>query len=445
MRSLYFRIALASFLTVVVSWVAFAAIAHLVIGRTIIKLFTSAYSLQLEEAVDAYATGGPARLGAFVGRMDAAFGVEHHVTDASGRDLATGVDRSALLRVRQEQQVDGHLVFVRASQDGRYRLIGIAPPPFTAWTFAPFYLLVLAAIAFVSWLAAIGIASPLRTAAAVVDRFGQGDLSARVTYQRKDEIGTLATSFNQMADRIQTLLTAERRLLQDIGHELRSPLARLNMAIELARTAPDRNAAIDRLQKEADRLSSLTGQLLEVTRAEGDPSARKTDPIPLDEVVHDIVQICAVEAEARHCRIVIRGESARQARGDRELLRRAMENVLRNAIRFSPAGSDVDVHVQDAPAQTTIAIRDLGEGVPDDVLTRIFDSFYRVDESRDGATGGIGLGLAIAYRAIHLHHGSVTAENVNPGLRVTLAIPSSGAPRKNTDQHGDIRAAARHG
>ena len=270
----------------------------------------------------------------------------------------------------------------------------------------------------------MGIASPLRTLSGAVEQFGQGDLSVRVSYTGKNEIGRLAGSFNDMAERIQTLLTAERRLLQDIGHELRSPLARLNFAVELSRTALNRDRAVDRIQNEVDRLSTLVGELLEVTRAEGDPAARTMDLVVLTDVVSEVVHACGVEAQARDSRIVLRSASSAQVRGDRELLRRAVENVLRNAIRFAPPGTDVDVDVRDQGRLTAIVIRDRGEGVPDDSLTKIFESFYRVDSSRDTKTGGLGLGLAIAQRAVHLHHGTIAAENVTPGLRVTLAVPT---------------------
>jgi two-component system sensor histidine kinase CpxA len=316
---------------------------------------------------------------------------------------------------------------VRASSDGRFRLVIVDSSPFTIWTFAPFYLLVIVTVLFLSWLVAVGIAGPLRTLSATVDRFGRGDLTARVEYERNNEIGRLGRSFNEMAVRIHTLLKSERRLLQDISHELRSPLARLSFAAELARTAPDRQSAIDRIQKEVDRLSALVGELIEVTRAEGDPDSRPIHPVPVGDVVREVVDECAVEADARKCQVVLHAGTSRTIKGDRELLRRAFENVVRNAIRFTPAGTSVDVTVEEQATDTIVVIRDHGPGVPSDALPRIFGPFYRVDGSRDAQSGGLGLGLAIAYRAIHLHHGSIAAENDRPGLRVTVTLPHSGA------------------
>jgi len=259
--------------------------------------------------------------------------------------------------------------------------------------------------------------------AQAADRFGRGELSARVSYRGRNEIGRLSSSFNEMADRIQTLLTAERRLLQDISHELRSPLARLNFAAELARTAPDRQAAIDRLQRDIDRLTLLVGELIEVTRAEGDPGARRMQPVDVDKLVAAVVESCQLEVAGRGCTIEVQGQLGRTVQADPELLRRAVENVLRNALAHAPADSAVTVSIAGNGDRVNVAIRDHGPGVPDASLTRIFAPFYRVDESRQAQTGGIGLGLSITARAIHLHQGTVCAENANPGLRVTMTLP----------------------
>jgi two-component system sensor histidine kinase CpxA len=269
----------------------------------------------------------------------------------------------------------------------------------------------------------ISIATPLRTLARAADRFGRGELSARVPYRSRSEIGTLAASFNEMADRIETLRMGEHRLLQDISHELRSPLARLNFAAELARTAPDREAAIDRLQKDIDRLSSLVAELLDITRAEGDPGARRFVPVDLEALLADVVEACRFQAPARGCSIRVEGRPTRTVQGDGELLRRAIENVIRNALAYAPEGSEVTVSVVEEPARVSIVVRDLGPGVPAELLSRIFVPFFRVDQSREAVTGGTGLGLSITARAVQLHHGTVRAENANPGLRVALVLP----------------------
>ena len=233
------------------------------------------------------------KLKAYLDRVDRHFRIEHHLTDTSGRDLVTGEDRSAWLTQKQRAafavavrnvQFDlgiaakQHVMVAPASASSPYRWIVVLQPiNYDPWTFLPYYLLVFVAIALLCWLLAVNLATPLRALARTVDRFGRGDLSARVHSRRRDEIGNLARAFDEMAERMETLLTAERRLLQDISHELRTPLARLSFAAELSRTAEDRNAATARLKKEIGRLTDLVGALLQVTRAEGDPVFKKPD------------------------------------------------------------------------------------------------------------------------------------------------------------------------
>jgi two-component system sensor histidine kinase CpxA len=312
---------------------------------------------------------------------------------------------------------------ITPSIDSRYRLISVVDPPMSIRSFLPYYALILVAVALVCWILALNIATPLRDLARAVDRFGRGELDVRLKSRRRDEIGELSRSFDRMAERIGTLMTAERRLLQDVSHELRSPLARLSFAAELTRTAPDRGAAVERLKKEIDRLTDLVGALVEVTRAEGDPSATRLEPLQLGELLRSVVDDCRVDADARGCAIGVNGAFDPTLRGDRELLRRAVENVVRNAIRYTPRGSSVDVKVESAGQAVRISVRDSGPGVPEELLPKIFQPFFRVDDSRDSSTGGVGLGLAIAYRAISVHHGRLWAQNVNPGLSVCIELP----------------------
>jgi two-component system sensor histidine kinase CpxA len=256
-----------------------------------------------------------------------------------------------------------------------------------------------------------------------VDRFGRGELDVRVNSRRRDEIGELSRSFDRMAERIGTLVTAERRLLQDISHELRTPLARLSFAAELVLTAADRAAAVERLKKEIDRLADLSGALVEVTRAEGDPLSRRLEPLDLSDLLGTVVEDCRMDAEARGCSVGVSEKVDLTLMGDRELLRRAVENVVRNAIRYTPSGTAVNVRMAKDDHAVQIWVRDAGPGVPEELLPKIFQPFFRVDDSRDSATGGIGLGLAIASRAVSVHHGRVWAQNVNPGLSVCIELP----------------------
>ncbi|MEO8257709.1 MAG: ATP-binding protein [Acidobacteriota bacterium] len=432
MRSLYVRILVALVGTVLISLVAFLATFLAMTRPAEERLLRQFQTRQIEDAVSAYELGGPAQLSIYLDRLDRAWDAKHYFVDADDRDLVTGGDRSAIAGAPRSlfggpPVLDGRLLIVQRSPDSRYRLLIVAPPPFNVRAFLPYYVLILAAVALVCWLLAVTIVRPIRQLAAVVERFGRSDLATRARIDRRDEIGNLAGAFNRMADRIETLVTAERRLLQDISHELRSPLARLKIGIELARTALDRESATDRLQKEVDRLTALVGGLIEVTRAEGDPSTRKSELVLLNEVVAEVVQRCSLEAEAKQSRIVVAGTAAGTVRGDPELLRRAVENVLRNAIRHAPAPSEIDVRIDSDDGATHICVRDRGHGVPEALLPRLAEPFFRADDSRDATTGGVGLGLAIARRALLLHHGTLVAENANPGLRVTLTIPTAPA------------------
>jgi two-component system, OmpR family, sensor histidine kinase CpxA len=226
-----------------------------------------------------------------------------------------------------------------------------------------------------------------------------------------------------MADRIQMLVAAERRLLLDISHELRSPLARLRVAVELARRGESREAALSRIEKEADRLNALVGSLLQVTRAEGDPASLARQSLRLDTLLEELIADASLEAQARGSGLRLTHAEPVTVQGDPELLRRAIENVLRNAIRYTPPETTVEVSLDGCAAHALLRIRDHGPGVPDQSLPRIFDAFYRVETDRDRASGGVGLGLSIARRAVELHNGSIRAMNAEPGLLVEIEIP----------------------
>lgn len=269
MRSVYTKILLWSFATLVLSLVAFVAVSIIVSYRTAYRNgFFAHASLEREEAQEAFEEGGPRKLARFIERIEQRVPGRYFLTDGQGRDLATGGDLSALIAVARPEGappafIPGRLVFMTSSPDGRYRwIVQMGPPPFDIRDFLPYYILIFAAVGLFCWLLAVNIASPLRLLARTVDRFGAGDLSARGNLERRDEIGELSRAFDRMAERIGTLLMAERRLLQDVSHDLRTPLARLSFAAELTRTAGDRETAANRLKKEIQRLTDLVGALL---------------------------------------------------------------------------------------------------------------------------------------------------------------------------------------
>ncbi len=437
-RSIFTKIVLWFVVTVALSIVGLVGtslfVSATLTGRE--PIFSRMNTLFLDDARRAFEEGGPAELTSYLERLETYSASQHFLTDGRGIDLVSGIDRSDLRGVTRRgfrRLIPGWLlnrtspiVRVKISDDRRYRLITISPPPARLGALDTFeyFLWLPVLIGALCYLLAVHLASPLRNLRRVVDRFGRGELGMRFHLARRDEIGELARAFNRMADHITTLLSAERRLLQDVSHELRSPLARLGFAVELAKTSNDQEAALTRIRKEADRLGQLVEELLQLTRAEGDPAARNVDEFDLGELVDHLVEDCAVEAEAKKCRLVTRIAEKPILFGERELVRRACENVLRNAIRHAPADSQIEVSLSTRDGRATITIRDYGPGVPSDVLGEIFQPFYRVEKDRDRSSGGIGLGLAITRRAIELHHGRVTAQNANPGLIVEIELPT---------------------
>jgi two-component system sensor histidine kinase CpxA len=401
--------------------------------------------MELESASEAYESGGPRQLRIYVDRLRRYVAGQHFLTDGRGVDLLTSDDRFAMLADAvpeggRPRHFGGPMVMMARSADGRYCWISkMDPPPMDIGNYLPYYALILGAVALLCWFLAMTIVSPLRVLKRTVDRFGAGDLTVRVNSRRRDEIGELSQAFDRMAERIGTLLSAERRLLQDISHELRTPLARLSFAAELVRTADDPEAAVARLKKEIQRLGDLLSTVLQVTRAEGDPQAAVFEDLRLDELLAEVVEDCRVEADARGCALVLECNQDAPIGGDRELLRRALENVIRNAIRYAPAESTVKVELTAKTAADTarISVRDYGPGVPEDALTKIFQPFFRVDDARESSTGGVGLGLAIAMRAVGLHRGSIVARNAHPGLQVSIELPLA----RSRAHHGTFEQA----
>jgi two-component system sensor histidine kinase CpxA len=296
-RSVYAKITLWSFGTLLLSLVAFFFVTGVVSFRAAHRTgsFGRIQSMELESATEAYESGGPRQLRIYVDRLGRYVAGRHYLTDGQGRDLLTGDNRSAMLAEAvpeggRPKRFGGPMVMVAKSAGSRYCWISqFDPPPVDISNYLPYYALILGAVALLCWLLAMTIVSPLRTLKRTVDRFGAGDLKVRVNSLRRDEIGDLSQAFDRMAERIGTLLSAERRLLQDISHELRTPLARLSFAAELVRTADDPDAAVARLKKEIRRLGDLLSTVLQVTRAEGDPQSAVFEDLRLDELVADVV------------------------------------------------------------------------------------------------------------------------------------------------------------
>jgi signal transduction histidine kinase len=449
MRSLFAKMLVSFLLTVIVSTVAGFYIWTTSRDRQQPPPPGIGRSFELREARQAWETGGRPGLENFLSRWRDAMSTVNGdavLADGNGRDVLTGKDWSIQIKtsnpprgrggpmfpwVRVEGERRAYSVYPTLAKDGKYYFLSIVPPrePARAGSIevAPWTWWMLAIFAPVCYVLARHLTSPLRQMQKTIERFGKGDFSARVNSRRRDELGQLARTVDQMAERIDQLLKSQRRLLQDISHELRSPLARLGVAVELARGGGDATVALNRVEKEADRLNTLVGELIQVTRAEGDPAGLVTEHVQLDDLVRMILDDVHIEADKRS--VILRPAVGKaQVEGNPELLRRAIENILRNAIRYSPEGAQVDVSLSRGQNSFVLAVRDYGDGVPEESLASIFDPFYRVEKDRGRTSGGVGLGLAIAKRAVELHRGSMRASNVHPGLEVRIELPG-GLPK----------------
>jgi two-component system sensor histidine kinase CpxA len=191
----------------------------------------------------------------------------------------------------------------------------------------------------------------------------------------------------------------------------------------MVRRTTDRDATATRLRHEIERLSELVGMLIDMARAENEPGEVKIETLCLNDLLLVTAEDSGVEAQAAGCSIDINVPEETNLQGNAELLRRAIENVLRNAIRYAPPESTVEVRLEREENWARITVRDYGPGISEKLRERIFDPFFRADASRDERTGGLGLGLAIARRAVRVHRGDITAANASPGALLTITLP----------------------
>jgi two-component system, OmpR family, sensor histidine kinase CpxA len=329
----------------------------------------------------------------------------------------------------------------RLSDDGLHRYTFVlAPPPGPRLFFGPRGLpipgLIISVISsgLVCYLLAWFLTMPVVRLRAATRQLAAGDLSARAGAPdsgRRDEVAGLMRDFDTMAERLENLVKAQSRLLNDISHELRSPLARLNVALGLARqrSGPDSASMLERIELEAGRLNELIGRLLTLARMEDGEQHVPSTAVLLDEVVLSVAEDAEFEAQARHCHVRSSIPSGSWGvRGDASLLHSAIENVVRNAIRYTREGSTVEIHLEKSAggggSEALVRVTDCGDGVPPDALEKLFRPFYRLDDARGRQTGGVGLGLAITERAVRFHGGRVRAVNrAEGGLMVEIYLP----------------------
>lgn len=431
MKSLFVRILLWFLLAATASGVIVIAVNQWLEQPTLFNVLVGGLlSAQLEQARDAYERDGPDGLRRMLSAFERGSVPGVRVAGADGRDLLTGDaidggDRSVRRASRALALVDRTPMLTRTTADGRYRIfLPMGRGTMRPILLRPQILLALLAVALVCWTLARYISRPIVELQRVVERFGKGETGVRARSARRDEIGRLAAAFDGMADRIEELVQGQRRLLLDISHELRSPLARLTIATDLLRADPADAASLAQIELESERLNQLIGEILQAARPDPADARRRFEPVALDRVLSDIVESCRIEAiDGRRIELTI-SATACTVQGQREELRRAIENVLRNAVRHAPPDTAIDVDLRAAAAQSwlRLTVRDRGPGVPDAALPHLFTPFYRVDADRERRTGGVGLGLAIARRAVELHAGRISARNASPGLEVEILL-----------------------
>lgn len=291
-------------------------------------------------------------------------------------------------------------------------------------------LLALCLVLLVSWLLSRMFTRPIRQLQQSASQLGSGRMDTRAPQSltgRGDELGELAHSFDAMAEQLQSLMGSHKQLLRDVSHELRSPLARLTVALELARDTAGEAAQEDlgRIALEAERLNELIGAVLSLARFEQGAIQADMQPIDLSALLEEVVADAAFEAEAAGK--LVESDITRDCRmlADRLWLQRALDNVLRNAVRHTASATPVEVGMKKCGKGVEITVRDHGDGVPDEALSRIFEPFFRAEEARTRSGGGYGLGLAIARSVIELHGGQIRATHApGGGLEINIRFIS---------------------
>ncbi|HET9407937.1 MAG TPA: ATP-binding protein [Candidatus Sulfotelmatobacter sp.] len=405
----------------------------------------------LNDSVSAYEGGGQRQLRQYLENLDQTQHVRAYLFDEHGEEVSRRGAPDWAVRVAAGGPRVPHEGFVfpapkaeresRASSDGlhRYTLVmglPVGPRVFFGPRGLPVPGLIIAIISsgFVCYLLSWHMTKPIVRLRAATRQLAEGDLSARAgapAGHRRDEITGLMRDFDAMAERLESLVKAQGRLLNDISHELRSPLARLNVALGLTRqrSNPESVAMLDRIELEASRLNELIGRILTLARLEDGEQRVPQTPVPLNELVQNIAEDAEFEAQARRCHVRSAiPEGQWEVQGDASLLHSAVENVVRNAIRYTGEGTTVDIELQKAMENgrplALLTVSDCGPGVPNDELGKLFQPFYRLDDARGRNTGGVGLGLAITERAVRFHGGSVSARNrAEGGLAVELRLP----------------------
>jgi two-component system, OmpR family, sensor histidine kinase CpxA len=357
--------------------------------------------------------------------------------ELTGRDIPSHILQDAATADRKEGLYSSYRANVLAArattEHGQYRLIAeLTPPPLgeripgdLLWT------LKLGTIfsAIICLLIAHYLTKPIERLRDATHELARGNLDIRAGENlgnRHDEIAELVRDFDTMAGELRTQIQSERNLLSGVSHELRSPIARIRLALALARHADDRERAemLDRIEQDTVQLDSMLERILTVARLESGQQKPKFEQLALNDILDDVLHDANFEAAATGATISYQGNGEIKLVGDIGMLHSAVENIVRNAMFYSGKDGKIEVSLEKNDGAGVIRVRDNGPGVPENALPLLFKPFYRVDDSRGTSTGGMGLGLAIVRNAVAAHGGTVSARNASPhGLEVELRLP----------------------
>lgn len=452
MRSLFLKIFLWFWATVVLVGVALVITWSLqpevVISRwrAMMGEAVSIYSQAAAEQIDRYGRPG---LDNYFQRLRASAKIDASLFDANGVLLA-GTPSPAAAELAQRALHSDEPAFSVTPQSafaaqraygpaGRVYVLVAQLPRGPMGAFRPSLRIILVrwAVAivvsgFICYLLTLYLTAPILRLQTAARQMAAGELSARAPgkmERRRDELGELVRDFNTMAGRIESLVASQQLLISDISHELRSPLARLTVALGLARQRAnsDTAAQLDRIERESERLNDMIGKLLTLARLGSASAPPEVTDVDLQALVREVVEDAHFEAQERSVGVQLSSEQTCIVKGSPELLRSAIENVIRNAIRYTTEHTSVEVTLRcdSEPSIAVITVRDHGPGVPDNELSNLFRPFYRVATARERTSGGTGLGLAITDRAVRVHGGNITARNVaDGGLILEIKLPT---------------------
>jgi len=278
-----------------------------------------------------------------------------------------------------------------------------------------------------SWWLARSVAKPVNILRKASEQLAEGNFRVRVKPEigkRKDELGQLAQTFDHMASKVESLISSQQQLFRDISHEIRTPLTRQKIAIELAKDVSDPEPLLTKIEKQNQVIEDLIENLLTLMQLD-DSQKMHVEKLDITDIIDAIVEAAELNLNAKRLVVSNRTQGGLQVLGDISLLTRALENLLVNAIKFSPENTEIQINGEQQDQHIIITIQDDGPGIPEQDLKNILNAFYRADKSRNKGTGGFGLGLAIAKKIIQQHDGHLCLENtVSSGLKVTISLPN---------------------